>query len=206
MLPISSIFYSLAGEGFHTGKAALFIRFARCNIPRCSFCDSNFVEKERLTDIEIVGRLTEILDAYSIDKFEGGIVVFTGGEPTMHDLKDLILELRFHERFPHLVLCIETNGTINAEWLARLDFITVSPKDATLKIDEILVDEVKLVVSDNFDEKRLKKTEKQFQTVPYLYLQPDNNRKEMTAQCIDIIKRNPNWRLSLQTQKIVNIE
>ena len=114
ILRISEIFYSLQGEGFHSGTPAVFIRGAGCNLA-CTFCDTDFSLKEKLTPEEIVERIAQ---------YPAKFVVLTGGDPTIQPegFKKLIGLL--HQAGYYVTM--ETNGT-SADTLG-VDWITVSPK------------------------------------------------------------------------------
>jgi organic radical activating enzyme len=189
---INEIFYSLQGEGRNTGMPTWFIRFAGCNL-KCPFCDTDYSPKANLDCENILNQM----------KNQCKNVVLTGGEPTLQKLKELLIKLKQNNFY----IAIETNGT-NPLLLYRgqglLDWITVSPKSIDVKTD-IIVDEVKLlypVITSNL--KRIRENIK----AKYYYLQPlDNiNREHNIKDCVQAVKNNPNWRLSLQTQKILEIK
>lgn len=97
MRKINEIFYSLQGEGFHTGTPAVFVRFSGCNL-RCGFCDTRHEEGVMMTDEEIVEK---------VSSFPARMVILTGGEPSLWIDKSLISRLREAGK----QVCIETNGT-----------------------------------------------------------------------------------------------
>ena len=109
MRKINEIFYSLQGEGFHTGTPAVFVRFSGCNL-RCSFCDTRHEEGVMMTDEEIVEK---------VSSFPARMVILTGGEPSLWIDKALISRLREAGK----QICIETNGTRplpdGIDWLAQ---------------------------------------------------------------------------------------
>ena len=112
MKRINDIFYSLQGEGYNTGRAAVFIRFAGCNL-RCSFCDTEFDTYREMTDEEII---TAIKD------YPARFVVLTGGEPTLQ-VDEAFVDLLHQHGFE---VAMESNGTRPAP--KNLDWLTVSPK------------------------------------------------------------------------------
>ena len=121
LYPVSELFTSIQGEGFHTGTPAHFIRLAGCNL-NCEWCDTDHSERERLTPEQIVERL-------HLKRSEVTMVVLTGGEPTIHDLVPLLKTLREQNKIK--VIAIETNGTHVEKWLEYREFdvwITLSPK------------------------------------------------------------------------------
>ena len=190
-MKVNEIFYSLQGEGAHTGTPAIFIRFASCNL-RCPFCDTNFDKYNELSK-------SAILDA--IKEYPAQLVVLTGGEPTLQDLAPLIDDLHKAGKF----VAIETNGT--NETPSNADWVTCSPKvafvkNAPLKLTQ--ADEVKVV----FDGQS--KVEDYGIEARHYYLQPcDTGNAEQNERiindCINYIKQHPKWKLSLQTQKILKV-
>ena len=112
MRKINEIFYSLQGEGFHTGTPALFIRFSGCNL-KCSFCDTKHEEGEWMSDEDIVAKAKEC---------PAKMVVLTGGEPSLW-IDEAFVE-KLHQAGKYV--CIETNGTHPIP--DSVDWITCSPK------------------------------------------------------------------------------
>lgn len=185
---VNEIFYSLQGEGRHTGRPAVFIRFSGCNL-KCSFCDTDFAAYTELSNQEIVAQAA----TYGTQS----MVVLTGGEPSMQVDADLIDRLHaagFDE------VAMESNGSFVPP--QNLDWLTVSPKGhpRVSRCDElkcIFVNEE--TVNDYGIEAK------------YYYLQPCDvgNLKEnqrITQACINYIKAHPKWRLSLQTHKLVGFQ
>ena len=126
MRKINEIFYSLQGEGFHTGTPAVFVRFSGCNL-RCSFCDTRHEEGVMMTDEEIVEK---------VSSFPARMVILTGGEPSLWIDKALISRLREAGK----QICIETNGTRPLP--DGIDWVTCSPKENAPVVLE-RVDEIK---------------------------------------------------------------
>ena len=125
---INEIFYSLQGEGYHTGTPAIFVRFSGCNLC-CDFCDTQHEEGIMMTDEEIIAE---------VKKYPAVTVVLTGGEPSLWIDDDFID--RLHEAGKYV--CIETNGTrVLPE---SIDWVTCSPKQGT-KLEITRMDEVKVV-------------------------------------------------------------
>lgn len=191
-MKVNEIFYSIQGEGYHSGTAATFIRFAGCNL-KCSFCDTNHKDWIIMSEDEIINVVSEN---------PAELVVITGGEPTIQLTKKLIDKLHAIRKY----VAIETNGTQPV--LSNIDWVTVSPKQEYVgEIGHPVINqanEVKVVYDgihqiSNFGIQ-----------ADYYYIQPcdtgDNKRnKEIIKQCVEFIKKNPKWRLSLQTQKILNV-
>ena len=195
--PVNEIFYSMQGEGSFSGAPAVFVRFVGCNL-RCPFCDTQHLEPVTLMSP------AQIADA--IDDVRGNcrFVVLTGGEPA--HVVDTNLLRYLHEKMD-VAIAMETNGTapVNAE----VDWVTVSPKSDFVPGAEVVqknAHEVKVVFDGVHDPAHwladIRATE--------YFLQPcDTGDAEknaaLVAACIDYIKENPHWRLSLQVHKIVKI-
>lgn len=194
--PIVEIFHSVQGEAYHMGKPHVFVRFGNCNL-RCEWCDTNFLEYEELELREIIDRVL----SYNCER-----VVFTGGEPCLQDLETIGKELKKHG----LNLSVETNGTLDVPEV--IDWICVSPKDQLYpnsKISQRTGDELKVVYCGQdlsmYDDLKGGFT--------HLYLQPcyvdsmtvEENGKSF-AMVEEIVKKNPAWRLSLQTHKWMGVD
>ncbi len=192
---INEIFYSLQGEGRHTGRAAVFIRFSGCNL-RCPFCDTDFSAYRLMSVDDIIGEITPWRNSH--------FVVLTGGEPSLQVDDALVDALHEHD----FQVAIETNGTHRLP--DAIDWVTLSPKNAFTDHSPAIVltraDEVKVV----FDGTHNPEDYAHFDGHPYLCLQPcdTGNRQqndEITRQCVEYIKCHPHWHLSLQTHKIIQI-
>lgn len=192
---INEIFYSLQGEGRHTGRAAVFVRFSGCNL-NCPFCDTDFSKYTEMTAEQVVNRVKAWKDC--------AFVVLTGGEPTLQVDEQLVSMLQ-KEGF---YVAIETNGTRPVP--CNINWVTLSPKSAFVRNAPALIkvnaDEVKVVFDGIHDPEPYGNMGRDM----YLNLQPCDTgdverNSEVTRQCIEYIKRNPQWHLSLQTQKMVHI-
>lgn len=190
---VNEIFYSLQGEGFWAGRAALFVRFSGCNL-RCPFCDTDFSEYTVMTAEQIVGAM----EALSGDcRF----VVLTGGEPTLQVDEALVALLHQHGYY----ISMETNGT--HPYPAAIDWVTFSPKEDYVANGKVVIDrasEMKQV----FDAEHAVRD--YAVAVDYRFLQPcdvgDAERNRIiTAACVEYIKQHPQWQLSLQQHKILNV-
>lgn len=179
MRKINEIFYSLQGEGFHTGTPAVFVRFSGCNL-KCSFCDTQHEKGILLSDEEIINQ---------VNSYPCRMVILTGGEPGLWIDEQLIEMLHKAGKY----VAIETNGTCVLP--EAIDWVTCSPKDAPLRVKRI--DEVKVVYQGQDVSPYLELPAHQY------FLQPCScqNIKEV----IDYIKMHPQWRLSLQTHKLIDI-
>ncbi len=205
-LKIHEIFYSIQGEGKQTGTPALFIRLAGCNL-HCPWCDTDYETKVEMTLTEIRQEIVCTLQAVS--NWSGIIFVITGGEPTIQNIHPLITMLR--ENFPDNKIYIETNGT-NLKKLANTPgvWLTVSPKFESYNYTALLEDpkwsgdELKVVLGPNVDMKMLADLPKKLNTrFGNYFVQPCSGNN---GPAIQFVKENPSWRLSLQTQKLVNIQ
>lgn len=187
MKRVNDIFYSLQGEGRNTGRAAIFIRFAGCNL-KCPFCDTDFAQYEEMSDEDILNR---------IKSYPSRFVVLTGGEPSLQVDRQLVDLLHKHG----YELAMETNGTHPI--VDGIDWITCSPKDNT-QIKRC--NELKCI----FEETTLEPDDHGI-SAEYKYLQPcDVQNTERNAQivkrCFDYILQHPEWRMSLQTHKLVGFK
>lgn len=180
MRKINEIFYSLQGEGFHTGTPAVFIRFSGCNL-KCPFCDTHHEEGTLMSDEEILAE---------VRKYPARTVILTGGEPSLWIDEELINLLHQAGKF----ICIETNGTHPLP--DGIDWITCSPKQGgELKLTRM--DEVKVV----YEGQDL--TAYELLPATHFFLQPCSCKN--TAETVAYILANPKWRLSLQTHKLIDI-
>jgi 7-carboxy-7-deazaguanine synthase len=195
-LPVMEHFYTLQGEGFHQGKAAYFIRLGGCDVG-CVWCDvkdSWDAGKHPLYPIEQLVSL--------VKENPGEIVVITGGEPLMHDLTDLTSQLKAAGLRTHM----ETSGScsLSGNW----DWITLSPKKFKEPLPQILpvASELKIVVYNKSDFAWAEKWEAKVSSHCRLYLQPEwSKASDVTPLIINYIKQHPQWQLSLQVHKYINV-
>jgi 7-carboxy-7-deazaguanine synthase len=196
MLPVMEHFYTLQGEGFHQGKAAYFIRLGGCDVG-CVWCD--------VKDSWDSGKhpLRKIEDLISeVKHHPGKIVVITGGEPLMHDLTELTEQLHKAGFKTHM----ETSGSspLSGNW----DWITLSPKKFKEPLPEVVAyaSELKIVVYNKSDFAWAEKWAEQVSPQCKLYLQPEwSKASAVTPLIIDYIKVHPQWQLSLQIHKYINV-
>lgn len=189
-------FYTLQGEGFYQGSAAYFVRLGGCDVG-CHWCD---VKESWEADKHPKTNVSKIVN--DADETDAVIVVITGGEPLLYDLTQLTDQLQSRG----LQTNIETSGSskITGNW----DWFCLSPKKfkAPLKEAYKAADELKMIV---FNKSDLKYAEEQAALVGedcMLFLQPEwDNRDEVTPMIINYIKDNPQWQLSLQMHKYLNI-
>lgn len=196
MYRINEIFYSLQGEGRHTGRAAVFIRFSGCNL-RCPFCDTDFNAYTQMSANDILNAISQWKPC--------GFVVLTGGEPSLQVDNELIAML--HQA--GFYIAIETNGTHALP--TTIDWITWSPKDMfaehvpahALK----RINELKVIFDGLHNPEHYANEAKD----AYLCLQPCDTgnaerNQQITSQCVEYIQQHPHWHLSLQTHKLIHIQ
>jgi 7-carboxy-7-deazaguanine synthase len=194
--PVMEHFYTIQGEGFHTGRAAYFIRFGGCNVG-CVWCD---VKESWDADIHPKYTVDELLGF--VAKSQAQICVITGGEPAMYDLSILIDELHTLGIRVH----IETSGAYEIK--GHYDWVCISPKKFKFPIKEALLkaNEFKAIVFNRDDIKWAQSYVKDLPIDCLLYLQPEWSKQEKNLPLIlDFIKHNQNWRISLQTHKFMDI-
>jgi 7-carboxy-7-deazaguanine synthase len=194
--PVMEHFYTLQGEGFHSGVAAYFIRLGGCDVG-CVWCD---VKESWDASRHPKMRTDEIVTLASQHK--GRIAVITGGEPAMHDLTALSDELHSAGFKVH----IETSGAHPLS--GSLDWVTLSPKKFKAPLEENLekASELKVIVYNKSDFQWAEEFASKMPANCKLYLQPEWSKKEqVTPLIIDYIQKHPQWQLSLQTHKYINI-
>ena len=195
-LPLMEHFYTLQGEGYHQGKAAYFLRLGGCDVG-CVWCDV----KESWDASKHPQHLpSELVDA--VTKTPAKLVVITGGEPLMHDLGTLTSLLQAQGLATHL----ETSGAhpLSGQW----NWICVSPKKFKAPLDSVLTaaHELKVVFYTPSDLEWAEQHAKRANTTCKLYLQPEWSKKEkITPLLLDYIKQHPQWELSLQVHKYLDI-
>lgn len=179
---VNEIFYSLQGEGVHTGIPSVFVRFSGCN-RQCTFCDTDF---ERFTPMT----LAQIVDAVTM--YPARRVVLTGGEPMLQVDDALISALHDNGIF----IQIETNGTLDVP--DTIDWVTCSPKDPAPAITPSRVNELKVV----YQGQNPQAVAERFPDAVWC-LQPCSCRN--TRETVEYVMTHPRWRLSLQTHKMIDI-
>lgn len=212
MYSVKEIFYTLQGEGAQSGRPSVFCRFAGCNLwsgreqdragAVCNFCDTNFVgvNGQNGGKFKSAEELAEKIASFWPDPEVGKpYVVFTGGEPALqldNALIDAMHQLSFE-------IAIETNGTI--ELPDNIDWICVSPKGAA-EITVLAGDELKLV----YPQPEIQASPARFEKLNFnhFFLQPLDSPKqqENTDRAMQYCLQNPSWKLTLQTQKILDID
>lgn len=206
LYPVMESFYTLQGEGFYTGAAAYFIRLAGCDVG-CVWCDVkeswNANEHPKYSVNDIIEKVLIEVNYHSIsNKTNLPIIVITGGEPLMHNLNELTKALQQNGFKTN----IETSGSsaLSGSW----NWICLSPKKFKPPIKEniVLANELKIIVYNKQDFKWAESYAKQVNSHCKLYLQPEWSKRELiTPLIVEYIKLNPQWQLSLQTHKYINV-
>jgi 7-carboxy-7-deazaguanine synthase len=206
---VKEIFYTLQGEGANSGKAAVFCRFAGCNLwsgresdrarAICRFCDTDFIGLDGTSGgkFETPTALAEaIARQWPHYETENRLVVLTGGEPLLQADAALIAELHGHK----FRIAVETNGTLDPP--PNLDWTCVSPK-ARAPLRLLAGDELKVVIPQpGIDLDFLSTLD-----FTHRFVQPMDDASIVTniRTAVDWCLKHPKWRLSLQTQKVVGI-
>ena len=188
-------FYTIQGEGFHTGKAAYFIRIGGCDVG-CHWCD---VKESWNADLHPPTPTTQIVE--NALKYAQTVVV-TGGEPLTWNMNYLTEKLRESGIGIHL----ETSGSypLSGQW----DWICLSPKKNKLPLPEIYnkANELKVIILTKHDFKFAEEQAEKVSENCELFLQPEWSKREtMTPLIIDYVMKNPKWKISLQTHKYLHI-
>ena len=195
LLPLMEEFYTIQGEGYHTGTAAYFIRIGGCDVG-CHWCDvkeSWNAELHPPTHIDvIVANATKYADT----------IVITGGEPLMWDMNLLTKGLKNNNLKVH----IETSGAY--ELTGIWDWICLSPKKNKLPTQLVYdnANELKVIIYNKHDFIFAEEQAEKVNPNAILFLQPEWSKKEeMTPLIVNYVMNNPKWRVSLQTHKYLNI-
>ena len=195
MLPLMEEFYTIQGEGYHTGKAAYFIRVGGCDVG-CHWCDVKESWNAELHPPTLANTIVEHAKKYS------DTVVITGGEPLMWSMDYLTKKLQQNGVKTH----IETSGayTFSGIW----DWFCLSPKKTKLPLKEVYkeADELKIIIFNKSDFKFAEEQAAKVGSNCEMFLQPEWSKKEkMTELIVDYVMKNPKWKISLQTHKYLNI-
>lgn len=216
MYTVKELFPTLQGEGAHAGRAAVFCRFAGCNLwsgreedratAICQFCDTDFVGSDGHGGgkFETANQLADAIEAAWRSTSAGPqqrYVVFTGGEPLLQ-LDEKLIEVLHQKGFE---VAIETNGTIKVP--KGIDWVCVSPKEGS-ELVVLQANELKLVVPQA-GHRSLEKLMARFEGMDYRnrFLQPMDgpNQKSNTELAVKLCQKRPLWRLSLQSHKLIGI-
>jgi 7-carboxy-7-deazaguanine synthase len=195
-LPLVEEFFTLQGEGYHSGKAAYFIRLGGCDIG-CSWCDSRFSWNPGIHPMVETNTIIDHVIESGADS-----VVVTGGEPLMWNLDLLCNGLKYN----NINTFIETSGAypLSGTW----NWICLSPKKNMPPIPDIckIADELKVIIEDENDFEWAEKYHGMVRRECRLYLQPEWSKFEIIIpEIVGYIKKNSVWRISLQVHKYMHI-
>ena len=196
MLPLMEEFYTIQGEGYHSGKPAYFIRLGGCDVG-CHWCD---VKESWDASRHPLTPTAQIIEEAT--KAPAKAVVVTGGEPTQYNLQILTESLKNHG----IQTFLETSGAYKIQGL--WDWICVSPKKTMVPLAESLeaAHELKVIIHNQDDFRWAEENAKRTSVHCKLFLQPEwSKRAALMPQIVDYVMRHPNWNISLQTHKYIGI-
>lgn len=195
-LPLVEDFYTIQGEGYHTGKPAYFIRLGGCDVG-CRWCDAKFTWNPKMfppVDVdEIIARALS---------HPARAIVITGGEPLMYPLGYMTGELRDKG----LEIFLETSGSHAPS--GTFDWVCLSPKKKAPPVAEAyaIANELKVIIETRDDLAWAQECAGNVGPDCLLYLQPEWSKyEEMTPVIVDFVKENPQWNVSVQTHKFMHI-
>ena len=194
-LPLMESFYTLQGEGFHKGSAAFFIRIGGCDVG-CHWCDVKESWDPKIHPTTDINKIVKKAKKHS------EVAVITGGEPLMWPMGPLTKKLQDLGISTHL----ETSGaySLSGYW----NWICLSPKKNKLPNEQCYksADELKIIVYNKSDFIFAKSQSKKVRKKCKLFLQPEwSVRKKINPLLVDFVLKNPEWKISLQTHKYLNI-
>ena len=195
-LPLVEDFYTIQGEGFHSGKPAYFIRLGGCDVG-CRWCDAKYTWNPRLyppVDVaEIVARATAC---------PARAIVITGGEPLLYPLGELTAQLKAHG----LEIFLETSGS--HPFSGTFDWVCLSPKHRQHPLDEAYgrADELKVIIETADDFGWAEECAAKVGGDCRLYVQPEwSVAEQMMPAIVEFVKANPRWNVSIQAHKYMHI-
>ncbi len=195
-LPVMEEFYSLQGEGFHTGEAAYFVRVGGCDVG-CHWCD---IKESWNADLHPPISTDGIIERAAT--YPAKAVIITGGEPLNYNLDYLCNQMKSKG----IKTFLETSGSLpmsgSWDWICLSPKQNIHPTDSNLK----LAGELKVIISELSDFEWAEINAAKVSEACLLYLQPEwSKRNEMMPAIIDYIMQNPTWRISLQSHKYMRI-
>jgi 7-carboxy-7-deazaguanine synthase len=196
ILPVMEEFYSIQGEGHNTGKAAYFLRIGGCDVG-CHWCD---IKESWNADLWPLTPTDDVIA--NIEKCPAKAVVITGGEPLQYNLNYLCGKLKEKG----ILTFLETSGS--CEPSGKWDWICLSPKRKSPPLPQLLAkaDELKVIIHDKADFEWAEQNLKLVNHKAILLLQPEwSRRKEMIPLIVEYILQHPEWNISLQSHKYMNI-
>lgn len=194
-LPIMEDFYTIQGEGYHTGLASYFIRIGGCDVG-CHWCDVKESWDPKIHPLESTQKIVERAVLHSKN------IIITGGEPLTWNLDFLTDSFKKHNCKLH----IETSGAfpLSGKW----DWICLSPKKRSLPKQEIYAKahELKMIIYNQDDFSFAENQALLVNENCKLFLQPEwSKSEEMTPYIVEYVMKNPKWKISLQTHKYLHI-
>lgn len=194
-LPLMEAFYTIQGEGYHTGTAAYFIRLGGCDVG-CHWCDVKESWNAELHPPTAAEAIVTMAEPYA------KTIVVTGGEPLTWDMT-LLTQLLHDKDFK---VHIETSGAyqVTGKW----DWFCLSPKKNKLPVQEAydIADELKVIIHNKHDFIFAEEQAARTNPKAVRFLQPEwSKREQMTPLIVDYVMNNPSWKISLQTHKYLNI-
>ena len=196
MLPLMEAFYTIQGEGYHSGKSAFFLRIGGCDVG-CHWCD---VKESWNADLHPPTEIHKMID--QILAYPAKTVVVTGGEPLIWNMQPLTDRLHNNGMSVH----IETSGAYPLS--GDFDWICLSPKKNNPPKDAIipLTNELKIIIHNLNDFKWAEQYAAKCSSNCKLYLQPEWSKvQEMMPHITDYVMKHPKWNVSLQTHKYMGI-
>jgi organic radical activating enzyme len=195
MVPLMEEFYTVQGEGYHTGRAAYFVRIGGCDVG-CHWCDVKESWNAAMHAPTAIEQIVENTKKYS------DTVVVTGGEPLTWNMAPLTAA--FQEK--GIKIHVETSGAypLSGHW----DWICLSPKKTMPPREEFyaVADELKVIVFNANDLKWAEEHAKKVKASCQLFLQPEWSKRETMMPIItEYVMKNPKWRIGLQTHKYIGI-
>ena len=204
---IKEIYFTQQGEGSNTGRDFVFVRFSGCNLwsgkeknrksAICQFCDTDFYGTDGINGgVYSAKQLIEKIKSLWVSRDDNIAVVLTGGEPLLQVNDELVAALKQEQ----IYIAVETNGTLDAP--DQIDWICMSPK-ANTEIKLKKGNEIKVI----FPQESLDPEKFSLFDFSEFYLQPMDSKKyqENLNATITYCQKNPKWKLSLQTHKILGI-
>ena len=191
MYPLVEIFESLQGEGRNTGRPCVFVRFAGCNFS-CPWCDTAVKAAFTLSLDDLIAE---------IKNFKAKSVVLTGGEPTLIEaMPELVARLKKEDCW----IAVETNGSVDADWLQFVDYVACSPKiEYPDRIALSHADEVRVVASSEDAADFCRKVQKSISATDYYVSPCERDGKIDFATAKSTLSRLEGWSLSVQLHKIL---
>lgn len=195
-VPLVEDFYSIQGEGFHSGKPAYFIRLGGCNVG-CRWCDAKATWSAKSAPMVEVSQIVAKVKATSAKA-----VVITGGEPLLHPLNELTSALKEAD----LEILLETSGS--APFSGSFDWVCLSPKrwKQPLESAYAMASELKVIIESIEDLEWAEECASRVDSSVKLFLQPEwGHYKQITEIIVEYAKSNPKWSISTQTHKFMSI-